>query len=410
MDQDAPLNQTEQRQTDWMSIFQLVFSISVLVCATVIALVAFFGESALSQNNLVMDLGVSTGSMLKVFAWSAILIAGVALVSIITSAKKLAKKPMPAWAQAKMLWLYGLIFILPVLLLLGQSLFRVTRTAITWMPIFSVVSIFAVGLWYMRLGAGHDWGKTSQRGSGLLTFSFGFTTALILITEVLVLGAFGLIFYLVTLQDPDIQALYRSLPNLLQGLQADPQAAEEMLGGLFQKPEIIISVIIVIAFLMPLVEELLKTFGVLLLKGRKLSPREGMLAGMFSGAGFGILEGMLFAVQTSTGIDPVAWMVFLVGRSAALILHIFTGALNGFALVRYWNDRNLGSLIGTFLLTLLIHGVWNFVAVLASANILGQIASTSITILTFLIVFLSYLVFTRKGDNPNQEMVLNNGV
>lgn len=410
MDQSAPLNQTEQKQTDWMSNLQLVFSILVLVCATLIALAALFGEGIVSQSNLAQDLGVSTAAMLKVFAWSAIMVASVALVSIITSARKRSGKPLPKWTKMKMPWLYGVIAILPVLLLVGQSQFRVAKVANTWMPVFSVVSIFLTGLWYMRIGIGRDWGKDPQRGSGLLTFSFGFTSALILLAEILVLVVFGLVFYAFTLQDPDIQALYRSLPGLLQGLQAGTETATQTLEILIQKPIIIFSALTLIAFLMPLIEELLKTFGVLLLKGRKLSPREGMLAGILSGAGFGIFEGMLFAVQTGSAMDPLTWMVFVIGRSAALILHIFNGALNGYALVRYWNDHKLNPLVGTFLLTLLIHGIWNLVAILASGNIMEQIASTGITILTFLIVFLSYLIFTRKGDNPNQETVLNNGV
>lgn len=410
MHQSYPLYQTEQRQTDWMSTLQLVFSLGIFVCATLVALAAFFGEVSLSQNDLVRELGVSAAAMLSVFAWSAVMVAGVALVSIIASARKLAGKPLPAWVQAKMLWLYGAILILPVLLMVGQSLFRVAKYANTWMPIFSVFSIFIAGLWYVRIGIGRDWGKTPQRGSGLLTFSFGFTTALVLITEILVFAVFGLVFYLATLQDPEMQELYKTLPSLLQSLQGDSQVAQQLIVDLTQKPVVIFSAIFIIAFLMPLVEELLKSCGVLLLKGRKLSPREGMLAGIFSGAGFGILEGMLFAIQTGSGTDPNAWMAFVIGRSAALILHIFNGALNGFALVRFWEDRKLGSLFGVFMLTLLIHGAWNLTAVLASANILDQTVSIGVTISTFVLVFIGYVVFTRKESNLTQEMVFNNGL
>jgi hypothetical protein len=409
MDQSAPLDQTEQKQADWMSNLQLVFSIAVFVCAMVVVLAGLFGDVFLPQGNLAQDLYLSTEAMLRVFAWSSISIAGVALVSIITSARKRAGKPLPSWTKAKMPWLYCVIAILPVLLLAGQSLFRVANIARAWMPIFSVVSIFLTGLWYMRVGVGRDWGKQPQRGSGLLTFSFGFTAVLILVTEIFVLVFFGLGFYALTLHDPEIQALYRSLPVLMQGLLSGTQAGNQMLEIVLQKPIIIASVLILIALLMPLVEELLKTFGVLLLKGRKLSPREGMLAGIFCAAGFGIFEGMLFTVQMGVSMNPGAWMIFVIGRSAALILHIFNGALNGFALVRYWNDHKFSSLLGVFLITLFIHGVWNLVAVLAEANILEQTASTGITILIFLIVFLSYMIFTRKAGSANQEMVFTNG-
>ena len=410
MDQSYPSYKTEQRKTDWMNTLQLVFSLCVFVVSILVALAVFFWGVSFSQNDLARDLGVSAMAMLRVFAWSTVMVAGTALVSVICSARKMSGKAMPAWTQAKMLWLYGAIAALPVLFIMGQNLFRVANLANTWMPLFSVVSIFIAGIWYMRIGIGRDWGKTPQRSSGLMTFSFGFTTALILISEILVLAVFGLVFFFTTRQNPEMQALFQTLPNLLQSFQADPQAAEQLIAELILKPGVISSVIFIIAFLMPLVEELLKTFGLLLLKGKKLNHREGMQAGIISGAGFGILEGMLFAIQAGPGTEPGAWMIFVIGRAAALILHIFNGALNGFALVRYWENRKLAHLLGAFLVTLLIHGVWNLTAVLASANILDQTLSLSLTILSFVLVFISYLVFTHKVRNPTQEIVFSNGL
>ncbi len=410
MDQSYPAYQMEQRKTDWINTLQLAFSLAVFICATLIALVVFFGRLSLSQNNLMRELGVSAGAMLSVFAWSAVMVAVTAIVSVISSARKMAGKVMPGWTQAKMLWLYGAIAILPVFFVVGQNLFKVAKHANTWMPIFSVVSIFIAGTWYMRIGIGRDWGKRLQRNSGLLTFSFGFTTWLVLISEIVVLAVFGMVFFLATRQDPQMQDLFQNLPNLLQGFQGDLQAAEAIIAELMQKPVVIFSAILIIAFLMPLVEELLKPLGVLLLKGRNISPREGMQAGIISGAGFGILEGMLFGIQTGPGIEPEAWIIFVIGRAAALILHIFNGALNGFALVRFWENRKAGHLVGTFLITLLIHGVWNLTAILASANFLDQTISLGITISIFVLVFINFVVFTRKDGNPNQEIAFNNGL
>ena len=307
-------------------------------------------------------------------------------------------------------WLYGSIFVLPVLILLGLNIFRVAKYTDTWMPIFSVICILAAGLWYMRIGFGRDWGKSPQRNSGLLTFSFGFTTLLILISEVLLLTAFGLVFFVATRQDTAMQKLYQTLPGLLQGLQGNSQSIQNLFQELAANPAIIFSVIFIIAFLMPLVEELLKTFGVLLLKGRNLSRREGMLAGIVSGAGFGILEGMLFAVQTGSGTDPSTWMVFVIGRAAALVLHIFNGALNGYALVRYWENRKLGQLLAAFLLTLFIHGTWNLLSILANVDVLDQALADILTVTIFVLVFLSYVALTRKIHKQAEELVLNNGL
>jgi len=207
-----------------------------------------------------------------------------------------------------------------------------------------------------------------------------------------------------------MQQFYQTLPNLLQGTQGNSQAVQKLFQELMAKPAIIFSAIFTIAFLMPLIEELLKTFGVWLLKGRNLSPREGMLAGIVSGAGFGILEGMLFAVQTGSDTAPDAWMIFVIGRAAAFVLHIFNGALNGYALVRYWQNRKVAPLLGAFLLTVFIHGAWNLISVLASVNVLDQALSGVLTISIFVLVFISYVTFTCKGHKPAEELVFKNGL
>ena len=410
MDQIHPEYQAVKKETDWMSILQLVFSLGVLAFSILIVLATIFGKAMVSQTNLAKDLGASVDPMLVVFACTAFVIGSAALVSAICSGRRMVGKPYPAWLQAKMPWLYGAIFVLPVLLLLGLNLFRIPKYSDAWMPIFSILCIFTAGIWYMRIGYGRDWGKSPQRDSGLLTFSFGFTTILIMVTELLALAIFGVVFLLITLQDPEVRQLILTLPSLLQGVQADSLTFQKIIQELIAKPIVVFATILLIAFLIPLIEELLKTIGVFLLKGRNLNPREGMLAGIVSGAGFGIVEGMLFAIQAGPGTEPITWVIFVIGRAAALILHIFNGALNGFALVRFWQNRKAAPLIGTFLISLLIHGTWNLISVLGSTNFLDQSISAGITISIFLIVFTSYIIFTRKVSSPTQEIVINNEI
>jgi hypothetical protein len=59
---------------------------------------------------------------------------------------------------------------------------------------------------------------------------------------------------------------------------------------------------------------------------------------------------------------------------------------------------------------LLVHGVWNLTAVLASLNILDQVISVVITILIFVLVLIGYIAFTRKDRNQTREMVISNGL
>lgn len=396
MDLNELGNEIAPRKTDWMSVLQLGFSLGLLFLSVLIALFSFLGSSSGLIEPVANGAGSSVSSMFKVFAWTGIMVASVALCSAILAARKAAHKPLPAWTAAKMQWLYFLIILLPVLLAIGLQIFKIPKFAERWMPIFSVIGIFAAGIWYLRLGLGREWGSAAQRNAGLFSFSFGFTTWLILIVELIVLAFFGIIFFVAILSDAQMQALYQHLSEMQPGLQPGSEMFENILSELLQNPAVAGFLLLMISVLMPTVEELLKPFGVLLLRGRDLTPKDGMIAGIFSGAGFGMLEGMLFTVQVPPDTEPKAWALFLAGRSAALVLHILNAALNGWALWNYWQDRKFGKLLRVFLLSVLIHGAWNLISVLAMLGRIAEGQTVWLYGILFLIIFAGYLLFTKK--------------
>ncbi|MEA4811593.1 MAG: PrsW family glutamic-type intramembrane protease [Anaerolineaceae bacterium] len=396
MEYHSPAVQAGRPKTDWMSIFQLVFSLAVFFCLAVIGLVSKIGKNYFLSNNLTKSMAPSLGAMLDLFAWASLLLGLFAFVSIIASARKIDEKSMPNWMQSQMLVVYGLIFIWFIIFLTGSRIFKVAGYAETFMPLFSAMGIFIAGLVFMRVGIGRAWGRSPQRSSGLLTFGFAFTTPLILIAESSALVLAGSVFGLSMLRDPRMQNILKDFPILLYSLQENAVEAQKMLADLASQPAAIAFVILLFVFLMPLIEELLKTFGVLLLKGRNLSPSDGLVAGIASGAGFGLLEGFLFAVQLGQGASPEMWVFFMLGRSAALLMHIFNGALNGWALLDYWQDRKLTRLIGIFLLTLFLHGLWNGLAISSALKLMDPKISGALLAFTFLSVFIAYILFTRK--------------
>ena len=382
-----------------MSILQLVFSVVVAFFTLLPALALLVVKPALAGNAVVKSMGQDLNPAIDLLAYTGLVLAAFALVSLISSARKVDRIAPPAWMRSRMTWIYGLIALLPALLLIGWQTFNQRAMADRLMPLFTVLGISASALFLLRLGIGSLWGKSPQRSSGLFTLSLGFTTPLIMIVEVIAMGLLMLGFVSSVAMNPELQKIMQDLPGLLETLQSDPQAAENLLKPLIANPSVIFIVILTFAVIMPLIEELLKTFGVQLLKGRGLSPADGMVAGMMSGAGFGLLEGLLFGLQAMPGIEPEKWAGFLLGRSAALLLHIFTGALNGWALVHSWQGRKTFRLIAAFLLTLVMHGAWNYLAVAGGLQLLDTNLATYLLVGLFLALFVAYNLFTRSVQN-----------
>jgi RsiW-degrading membrane proteinase PrsW (M82 family) len=112
----------------------------------------------------------------------------------------------------------------------------------------------------------------------------------------------------------------------------------------------------------PLIEEVLKTLGVWLFVKRKLTPAEGYIAGMICGAGFALIEGLFNLAGAAT---PGDWVGLVIGRAGGSLLHVFTGGLIGWGLAETWRSGKFQKYLLAFLGALIIHGLWNALAVVA---------------------------------------------
>jgi hypothetical protein len=142
----------------------------------------------------------------------------------------------------------------------------------------------------------------------------------------------------------------------------------EIVGNLINRPGFIAGSLFYIALIVPLVEEIIKPIGVWLLAGRRLTPVEGLVIGMISGAGFALFENlMVFEAET-------VWYAVLLARMTTTTIHVFTSGLMGWALVQAWQSRRYLRLLAMYVLVVLIHGIWNAAAaLLAISNLLHSL-------------------------------------
>jgi RsiW-degrading membrane proteinase PrsW (M82 family) len=139
----------------------------------------------------------------------------------------------------------------------------------------------------------------------------------------------------------------------------DPASSEaiELLLPLLTRPGTVITGLFYFAVLVPLVEEIFKPLGVWMLAGKLNTSSQGFVFGALSGAGYALLETINVSGQVGE------WGSLLFTRIGTGLLHVTTSAIMGAAIVMAWRERRYLRLLGTYLLAVLLHGLWNAAAV-----------------------------------------------
>lgn len=123
------------------------------------------------------------------------------------------------------------------------------------------------------------------------------------------------------------------------------------------KPGVVVSTVLFFSVIVPMLEEAFKPLGVWLLAGKLDSQAQGFSLGALCGAGFALVETLNNSAQTDD------WGIILFTRIGTGAMHITTSALIGGAIVLAWHERRYLRLLGTYLLGVFLHGLWNFVAI-----------------------------------------------
>jgi hypothetical protein len=208
------------------------------------------------------------------------------------------------------------------------------------------------------------------RAAGI--FGLGMTVApLALVTiEVLIAIVMVAVAVIVVVAQPETVAELDRIARSLDSAQ-DPERIMQLVAPLVLRPGVIAAILAYIAVLVPMVEELVKPLGVWLFARRIESPAQGFGLGILCGAAYSLVEGL--GVVGSGGPN---WAAAVGVRAGTGLLHIATTGLMGWAIVSATREGRMLRLIATYVLAVMIHGLWNasaiVVALVAVANALGQ--------------------------------------
>jgi len=357
------------RTSNTPSILQLILGIMSFCLALLVALGLAIVAAASQQ---VEDGIVRT---LHYASWLSLALAGLTIPSIIFAIRRLAhKEEKPQKAPTLLIATLLLVCLVPLGWLASRPAFE-QLPSIVW-TFSSFLFIVVPAWWFIEIGRAGLRRFSRQRAWGMLNVSVFVSQPIILLVELIVLliGAALLIGWL--MQEPQYAELFSQAQNLMYVNPDTFPLILDQLYPLVQNPGIIAAVMVVIALVVPLIEELLKPLALWFFIKKRWSPREGFVAGLMCGGAFAVVESL-----TALASSGPSSLVLVIARSGTALLHITTAGLSGWALTSTWRDGKVLRVGGIYLLTVLMHGIWNFLAVstgigsLATENMLVFFAS-----------------------------------
>lgn len=249
--------------------------------------------------------------------------------------------------------------LLALALLLGSFVSRNDRLG--WL--LAPLHMLAIGipvLWLVLLGLRGLPHHSFQRSWGLFASGLVIGPSLILVIELSVFVVAIILWAVWVTSQPTLAAEITELAERLQYAPPNEETILRILGPYLMRPGTWLAALLMVAGIVPLIEEIFKPIGLWFLAKRGLTPAEGFAGGVLSGAGFALFENLGNASMGGEG-----WSALVTVRIATALLHMLTTGLTGWALVSAWNERRYLRLGLTYGLAITLHGLWNGMAILS---------------------------------------------
>lgn len=259
-------------------------------------------------------------------------------------------------------WWFVLLFVLA--LALGGVVLPTSMAPWLFPPLHVIASLAApLGVLALAALLLRPASQEVQRRDLLLQVAGGavLATGLAMFVEVILAAGLALTAWLIVSLTPGGSARLEMLISQLSQPEvfSDPAFVQSLLNS----PLVLIGAGLVIAVGAPLIEEFSKSVGAALLAARRsdLTPGVAFLWGAAAGAGFAITETMFNVAAVLPN-----WGGALALRSATAVVHCLAAGLMGLAWQAWFSGERRWRLPALYGLAVVIHGLWNAVAGLAS--------------------------------------------
>ncbi|MBW6471792.1 MAG: PrsW family intramembrane metalloprotease [Anaerolineaceae bacterium] len=312
-------------------------------------------------SGMIDPMTANEAGLMLVIGWTSLLIALAFIAALISAIFHLQGRSMSALKPSTQRIIQAALVVIWVASILGvllisryQALNLITSLLIIPLVLVPILFFFWIGARNLSLG-------NRPRVWGAVAFNFSIMMPIVLIAE-LVLFFFIFIIAAVWLAgQPELLSQIMMYAEQISNGLMDPLEAEQLITDLISRPIFLNGSILVVAVLVPLMEELFKPMAIWFLAGKRLTPSQGFVGGLIGGACFAMLESL-----GAVGIPAEAeWMMLLFGRTGTGLLHVTLSGLVGWGFASAFYNRNWGRAIITYLSAVTIHGLWNFFALLS---------------------------------------------
>lgn len=286
--------------------------------------------------------------------WVAVFVLALLIPSLLYAIRRLNFRPIPEWpvrgfrfaSFAMVFWLF--------LLAAGEF---ATKLSFAWLILPPIqLLVVAIPLWWLvEFGRRGLRAGSQQRTWGLLGTSLVITVPVTLVIELLIFGVFILAAAIWLSGQPALVRQFQDLVQRISIYDSNPEMLQQMLLPYLQQGWVSSLLLVTMAGLVPLLEELIKPLALWGMAGWKLKPSEGFVGGLICGAGFALLETSI----ALSSVNQRGWWILGVERVGTGILHILTSGLVGWGLASAWTDKRYFRLAGGFLSAIALHSAWN---------------------------------------------------
>ncbi len=392
------------KSTHIPSLLGLLLFTFVGILALLVA--ALIGSVALIKTMSGGLMDVRQMTLVAVAIFEALLLLGAAYVSFLKVLQKPAADAeaiftIKGWQIAACLALAAAAIWLGSLLLENGLVNWLLLPLLTLPAVFlPIVVLFGLGSRSISLGP--RW-----RAWNVLGISMTLVPFLTLILEAMaILFVLGLVVFYISSQ-PALLAQVERLSTQIYTIGQDPEALIGLVAPLLLRPGIMAISLLFFSVLVPMMEELVKPLAVWLFGNQISTPAQGFALGALCGAAFALLETFGVSAQSED------WSTLLLTRLGTDILHVTTSALMGAAIVYAIRERRYLRLLGTYLLCVSLHGLWNGLAILFTfsglaemylpKNILNGLDTPfAIALGVLAILLLALLVLSNRRMRPKQ--------
>ncbi len=304
------------------------------------------------------------------FIWVSLFSGLLFLPMIILSKNKIKGKENPGWLDMKkpeirrgVTWS---ILAWPIVVFLGW-LVAGMRGNVSFLLGF--INILVVGLpllWIFNMAGWKLDGGPQLRQWRIFGFSLAVMPVLVIIWEViaiLFIAVFGMIFLTFIFSvNPQFEHELMSIVTQLNMAGQDMETIFQIIEPYLTQPSVFVWLVVVIGGIMPLIEEVIKPIALWPLAKKKISPQEGFVGGLLCGAGFALMENVLYF---TTVINAEEWLFMALGRGGTGVLHMLASGLMGWGLAKTWREGKWGFQALMTFIAFLLHGLWNTIALFA---------------------------------------------